>query len=100
MSSIDRVLLIVLDGVGCGELPDANTYNDIGADTLGHVSQSYPELRLPNLARWGIGNLTNMPTVPKLSTAKCVASFGKCHELSMGKDTTSGHWEMAGVVVK
>lgn len=94
----DRVILIVLDGVGCGELPDAADYGDCGSDTLGHVSQNYP-LRLPNLQRWGLGNLTNMPTVPPLGERECLASFGRCRERSIGKDTTSGHWEMSGVIV-
>lgn len=97
---LKRVVLIVLDGVGCGELPDALQYGDPGANTLGHVSKSYPSLRLPNLAKWGIGHLTDMPTVPALPLDQCLASFGRCGELSNGKDTTSGHWEMAGVVVE
>ncbi|HEX3871595.1 MAG TPA: phosphopentomutase, partial [Pirellulales bacterium] len=95
----DRVLLIVLDGCGCGEAPDAADYGDVGANTLGHVSQACPKLRLPNLARWGLGHTTPMPNVPALDASRCVASFGRCRERSIGKDTTSGHWEMAGVVV-
>ncbi|MEW6056884.1 MAG: phosphopentomutase [Bdellovibrionota bacterium] len=99
-TKLGRVVLIVLDGVGCGELPDASSYGDAGSDTLGHVSMAYPELRLPHLARWGLGHLTRMPTVPALPLDQCTASFGRCQELSNGKDTTSGHWEMAGIVVK
>src|SRR5262245_39297434 len=99
-SPIQRVVLIVLDGVGAGELPDAAKYGDPGSDTLGHISQKMPSMRLPNLMRWGIGNLTNMPGVSRLDASKCVASFGRCGELSNGKDTTSGHWEMAGCVVE
>ena len=97
---LKRVILIILDGVGAGELPDAAAYGDPGSDTLGHVSKSFPSLRLPNLARWGLGHLTKMPTVPALPIDQCVASFGRCAELSKGKDTTAGHWEMAGVVVE
>lgn len=96
---INRVVLIVLDGVGCGALPDADQYGDPGADTLGHVSQKYSALRLPHLARWGAGHLTNMPTVARLPLDQCVASVGRCAELSQGKDTTAGHWEMSGCVV-
>lgn len=99
IKSAKRVVLIVLDGVGCGALPDAASYGDPGADTLGHVSERHPSLRLPNLERWGVGNLTAMPTVPRRETKDCVASFGRLRELSKGKDTTAGHWEMAGVVV-
>jgi phosphopentomutase len=97
---VKRAILIILDGVGCGALPDADQYGDPGADTLGHISSAYPSLRLPNLARWGIGHLTSMATVPALPLNQCTASFGRCAELSNGKDTTSGHWEMTGVVVE
>lgn len=97
---IDRVILIVLDGVGCGALPDAEQYGDPGADSLGHVSRSVSSLSMPNLRNWGLGNLTSMPNVAPLSADQCRASFGRCRELSLGKDTTSGHWEMAGVVVE
>ncbi len=97
--AFDRVILLVMDGVGCGELPDAAAYGDPGSDTLAHVSEKTPTLKLPNLQRWGIGNLTKMPTTPALALDKLSASFGKCEELSNGKDTTSGHWEMAGIVV-
>ena len=94
-----RAIVIVLDGVGCGALPDAADYGDIGANTLGHIAEAFSDLRLPNLARWGLGHLTPMSNVPALPWHECVASFGKCRELSVGKDTTSGHWEMAGVIV-
>lgn len=100
MNNISRVILIVLDGVGCGALNDAAEYGDVGSDTLGHISQEFPALTLPHLSRWGIGHLTNMPTIPKLPLHECIASFGRLRELSKGKDTTSGHWEMAGIVVE
>lgn len=95
-----RVILVVLDGVGCGELPDASQYGDSGSNTLGHISSAYPRLSLPNLARWGLGHITPMVSVPALPLEQCVASFGKCRELSKGKDTTSGHWEIAGIIVE
>lgn len=94
------MLLIVLDGVGCGALPDAAEYGDVGSNTLGHVAEAHPALRLPNLARWGLGHTTPMANVPALPPSECVASFGRCRERSAGKDTTSGHWEMAGVIVE
>ncbi|MGE4233600.1 MAG: phosphopentomutase [Bacteriovoracia bacterium] len=100
---MQRVVLIVLDGVGCGELPDAKSYGDIGSNTLGNLGKQIAKsgkLHLPNLTRWGLGNITDIPGVPKIPLNECIASFGKCNELSKGKDTTSGHWEMAGVVVK
>lgn len=96
---ISRVILIVLDGVGCGELPDAKEYGDVGSNTLAHVLAK-TQIDLPNLTCWGIGNLTTMPTVGQRFEKDCIASFGKCCELSKGKDTTSGHWEMAGIVVR
>ncbi len=95
-----RVILIVLDGVGCGALPDADAYGDPGADTLGHISAKASHLALPQMARWGAGHLTSMPTVPALPWNQCVASSGRLRELSKGKDTTAGHWEMAGLVVE
>ncbi len=99
MPPFQRAIVIVLDGVGCGELPDAADYGDVGSNTLGHVAAQYADLRLPNLARWGLGHLTPLAQVPPLAASECIASFGKCRELSVGKDTTSGHWEMSGVVV-
>jgi len=100
----DRVVLIVLDGVGAGELPDAKSYGDEGSDTLGNLAQSFEKqsgrkLKLPNLEAWGIGNLTPILGVPPRRAGMGEGAFGKAAELSRGKDTTSGHWEMAGVVV-
>ncbi|HWA98176.1 MAG TPA: phosphopentomutase, partial [Pirellulales bacterium] len=97
--TVDRVFVIVLDGVGCGAAPDAAEYGDVGSNTLGHVAANYPNLKLPNLARWGLGHTTPMANVPALPADECVASFGRCRERAVGKDTTSGHWEMAGVVL-
>ena len=99
-SLADRVLVIVLDGVGCGEAPDSAEYGDVGANTLGHVAQTQPEMRLPNLERWGLGHVTPMAHVRPIPIDECVASFGRCRERAVGKDTTSGHWEMSGVVVE
>ncbi len=88
-----RVFLTVLDAVGCGALPDAALYGDEGSNTLGHViAQARPQL--PNLARLGLGGIpgTGYPQAP---SAPC--AYGRCQEVSAGKDTTTGHWEISGV---
>jgi phosphopentomutase len=93
-SNFDRVVWIVLDSVGIGELPDASAYGDVGRDTLGHIARSRP-LKLPNLVRLGLANikpLANLPPAEKPS-----GSYGKGATVSPGKDTTTGHWEMAGI---
>ena len=94
MATFDRVIWIVLDSVGIGALPDAADYDDVGRSTLGHIAESRP-LRLPNLGNLGLGNIAPLPHLPP--TAKPVASYGKGATHSPGKDTTTGHWEMAGV---
>jgi phosphopentomutase len=94
MAKFDRVIWIVLDSVGIGALPDAAEYGDMGRNTLGHIAESRP-LRLPNLARLGLGNIAPLVHVPPANAP--TASFGKGVTVSPGKDTTTGHWEMAGV---
>ena len=94
MAPWNRVIWIVLDSVGIGELPDANEYGDVGRNTLGHIAESRP-LRIPNLVRLGLANIAPLqhlqpPTAP-------LAAYGKGATHSPGKDTTTGHWEMAGV---
>ncbi|HXA78642.1 MAG TPA: phosphopentomutase [Candidatus Acidoferrales bacterium] len=90
----ERIIWIVLDSVGIGELPDAADYGDVGRDTLGHVARLRP-LQLPNLVRLGLANikpLQNLAPPPHP-----IGSFGKGATVSPGKDTTTGHWEMAGI---
>ncbi|HEV3254012.1 MAG TPA: phosphopentomutase [Candidatus Acidoferrales bacterium] len=90
----DRVIWIVLDSVGIGELPDAADYGDVGRDTLGHIARSRP-LQLPNLVRLGLANIKPLDHLaPPANPAGC---FGKGATHSPGKDTTTGHWEMAGI---
>jgi phosphopentomutase len=89
-----RVLWIVLDSVGIGPLPDAADYRDTGRNTLGHIARSRP-LRLPNLARLGLGNIALLEHIPP--AAAPLASYGRAATRSPGKDTTTGHWEMAGI---
>lgn len=94
---VKRVIIIVLDSVGIGSLPDANLYGDEGSDTLGHIFENYPRINLPNLWAMGLGNIENNAQLPRLSQPS--ASYGRAIELSAGKDTTTGHWEIAGVVL-
>jgi phosphopentomutase len=96
-TKIDRVILIVLDSCGCGAAPDAKSYGDDGADTLGNLSVKLGGLTLPHLQGLGLGHLTTILGVPPVAAPR--AAFGKMREASAGKDTTTGHWEMAGLQV-
>ena len=90
-----RVILIVLDSVGVGALPDAAEYGDSGSNTVGNLSRAVGGLHLPHLGKLGLGNLTDVVGVPpELHT---LGAYGKMAEASAGKDTTTGHWEIAGV---
>ena len=90
----ERVIWIVLDSVGIGALPDAADYGDVGRDTLGHIARSRP-LRLPNLARLGLASIKPLDHLTALPQPE--GSYGKGATVSPGKDTTTGHWEMAGI---
>jgi phosphopentomutase len=95
--SFNRVVLIVLDGAGIGAMPDAPEWGDAGSDTFGHILDSR-QLHLPNLQRYGLGNIRPLSGLPPL--AQPVGSFGRCALRSNGKDTTTGHWEMAGIILE
>ena len=95
---IKKVILIVLDSVGIGELPDADQYGDTGSNTLGNISNFVGGLKLPNMERLGLGNIDAIKGVDKVVNP--TGNFGKCAELSKGKDTITGHWEIAGVVLQ
>jgi phosphopentomutase len=90
----DRVIWIVLDSVGIGEMPDAAEYGDHGVDTLGNIAR-IRGLKLPNLARYGLGNIRPLTGIAPAKSPS--AAYGKCTLASPGKDTTTGHWEMAGI---
>jgi phosphopentomutase len=94
--SFNRIVLVVLDGAGIGEMPDAAEWGDAGSDTLGHILASR-QVKLPNLTRYGLGNIRPLAGVP--AEARPVGSYGRCALRSNGKDTTTGHWEMAGIVL-
>ncbi|HYH04366.1 MAG TPA: phosphopentomutase, partial [Bacillota bacterium] len=93
---INRVFLIVLDGVGVGELPDAAAYGDQGSNTVGNVARQMGGLHLPQLEKAGLGKITEVAGV---SAAAAKGIYGKMAEVSAGKDTTTGHWEMAGLIL-
>lgn len=93
-----RVILIVLDSVGCGDAPDAAAYGDVGANTLGNIAAAMGGLALPHLGAMGLGNLTDIAGTPPTPDAN--GAFGRLTEVSAGKDTTTGHWELAGVILK
>lgn len=92
-----RIFLIVMDSVGIGELPDASKFRDEGAHTLGHIAERVEGFRLPNLEKLGLGNIAPLRNVP--AAAAPLAHYGKMQEISMGKDTTTGHWEIMGLHV-
>ncbi len=94
---IKRAIIIVLDGLGVGELPDASQYGDRGSNTLGHVLEAVPALTLENFEALGLGNVQAGPGLHPVREAR--ASWGKMAEASPGKDTTTGHWEMSGIVL-
>jgi phosphopentomutase len=93
----NRIVLMVLDSAGIGEMPDAAEWGDAGADTLGNVLKSRA-VNLPNLRRLGLGNIRPLENLPAIENP--VGCYGKCALKSNGKDTTTGHWEMAGIVLK
>ncbi|MBI5479711.1 MAG: phosphopentomutase [Deltaproteobacteria bacterium] len=93
--TIQRIFLIILDSCGCGFLPDAADYGDVGADTLGGVARAVGGLQLPSLQRLGLGNIAPIAGVPP--AAAPAAAHGKMREASKGKDTSTGHWEIAGL---
>ncbi|HBX24358.1 MAG TPA: phosphopentomutase [Desulfotomaculum sp.] len=93
-----KITIIVLDSAGIGALPDAEEYGDEGCNTLRNCSMAVGGLKVPYLGRLGLGLLTNLAGVPVAD--KPLASFGKMIERSPGKDTTTGHWELAGIILE
>jgi phosphopentomutase len=93
----NRIVLIVLDGAGIGAMPDAPAWGDAGSDTFGHICESR-QLDLPHLQALGLGNIRPLSGVP--ASANPRGGYGKCALKSNGKDTTTGHWEMAGIILE
>ncbi len=95
--AFERITLVVLDSLGMGEMPDAADWGDAGSDTLGHICESR-QVNLPNLRGWGLGNVRSLSGVAPVENPR--GSFGRCALRSNGKDTTTGHWEMAGIILE
>jgi phosphopentomutase len=95
MSAVKRVILIVLDSMGVGELPDAAEYGDGGSNTLANTAKAVGGLSLPNMQKLGLGNITAIEGVARCDEPLGV--YGRMTEASKGKDTTTGHWEMTGI---
>jgi phosphopentomutase len=92
-----RVLILLLDGVGIGEMPDAGQYGDAGSNSLANVAEAVGGLALPNLQSLGLGNIA--PLEGCAPSSKPEAAYGRMAEASVGKDSTTGHWEIGGVVL-
>lgn len=90
-----RVILMILDSLGVGALPDSEKYGDVGVNTLNNIAKNVDRFDIPNLIEMGIGNLEGITDVP--STENAIGAFGRSMEVSNGKDTTMGHWEIAGL---
>lgn len=95
--SFNRITIVVLDGAGIGAMPDAPEWGDAGSDTFGHICESR-QVKLPNLQSLGLGNIRPLSGVPAIEKPR--GGYGKCALKSNGKDTTTGHWEMAGIILE
>lgn len=91
---MSKAIVIVLDGVGIGNAPDAELYNDTGSNTLGNISKALGGIELPNLERLGLGKLVELNS----KNPEIIGCFGKMKEISKGKDSTTGHWELGGYI--
>nr|WP_025335686.1 phosphopentomutase [Paenibacillus sabinae] len=98
VSSFKRICFIVLDSVGIGEAPDAASFGDAGSHTLGHILERNPGLKLPNMQRLGLANIAPLPPLGPVPQPK--AYYGKMQEVSVGKDTMTGHWELMGLKIE
>ncbi len=94
---MNNIFIIVLDGVGIGELPDAYKYNDEGSNTLANLAEAVGGLAIPNLENLGLGNIYEIKGVKRKNNP--LASYGKMSESSKGKDSTTGHWELGGIIL-
>jgi phosphopentomutase len=95
---IKRIAVIVLDGVGAGELPDADEYGDRGSNSLSNTARVLGGINLPHMGEIGLGNITPMRGVPPRENT--FGAYGKCREISKGKDSVTGHWELMGIEVR
>ncbi len=98
MMGFKRTFIIVLDSLGIGELPDAYEFDDIGANTLRHIAEAVGELKIPNLEKLGLGNIIEIKGIKNVEQP--LAYYSKAREVSKGKDTLTGHWEMMGIITE
>lgn len=98
MTNFKRIFLVVLDSVGIGEAPDAEKFNDVGANTLGHIAERMNGLKMPNMEQLGLGNIGEIKGIEKENNPQ--AYFTKMQEASNGKDTMTGHWEIMGLKIE
>ena len=95
---MSRVVWIVIDSVGIGALPDSKAFGDEGVNTLGNIVKAHSDIKIPNMRNLGIGNIDGVDFFEPVENP--IGIYGKCAEVSQGKDTTTGHWEMTGVLVQ
>lgn len=95
MAKIERVIWVVLDSVGMGSMPDADRFGDEGCNTIAHVSEYNKGLNIPNMVKLGLGNIEGMKNIDKCNYPE--GAYARLEEISNGKDTTTGHWEMVGI---
>ncbi|MBN2605170.1 MAG: phosphopentomutase, partial [Bacilli bacterium] len=93
-----RIFTIVIDSVGCGEAPDAAEYGDLGSNTIKHISEAASGIYLPNMEKLGYGHLTEIKGVKPIENP--IGNFTKMQEVSLGKDTLTGHWEIMGLKIE
>ena len=98
MTNFKRIFLVVMDSVGIGEAPDAEEFNDVGANTLGHIAEKMNGLNMPNMQKLGLGNIGDIKGIEKQDSP--LAYFTKMQEASNGKDTMTGHWEIMGLNIQ
>jgi phosphopentomutase len=96
-TKFNRIVLMILDSAGIGEMPDAGDWGDAGADTIGNILKTR-KVNLPHLQKLGLGNIKSLHNLPAIENP--IGNFGKCALKSNGKDTTTGHWEIAGIILE
>ena len=95
---MSRVIWMVIDSVGIGALPDSEKFGDVNVNTLGNIVKAYKDIQLPNMIKLGLSNIDGINSLDSIDNP--IGSFGRASEVSKGKDTTTGHWEMTGVLVE
>ncbi|GKZ01945.1 phosphopentomutase [Paraclostridium bifermentans] len=95
---MSRVIWMIIDSVGIGALPDSEKFGDVNVNTLGNIVKNYKDIKLPNMLKLGLGNIDGIDSLEGVKSP--IGAFGRASEVSKGKDTTTGHWEMTGVLVE